>query len=99
MSNTRFFVVQVGYAAFGVGATPEAAVACANRFLDRDQEPLNVETIPRYVGTANTGDWAERRVAGLAHRKAMTDQGELTHGSMVLMDAETAAEMGYDWPE
>ena len=75
MSNTRFFVVQVGYAAFGVGATPEAAVACANRFLDRDQEPLNVETIPRYVGTANT------------------------HGSMVLMDAETAAEMGYDWPE
>ncbi len=54
MAKYPHYVIQVGYAVFGGGNTPEEALAEANKWVDRES-PLSLDSLARYVGTAQGG--------------------------------------------
>jgi hypothetical protein len=95
---TKYYVVQVGYAVFGVGDTPEAAVESSREWLEN---PIELSDLPVYTGsravTAASAQYLGYDEPAV-QRKAMTDRGELTTGSMALMDEDGLRQHGIEPP-
>lgn len=86
----KFYVIQ-DTAVFGFGDTPEAAVESAMEWVDQETAAeLSADTILRVTGMRGSasGSWPAA--------KFMTQAGELTTRDLVLVDGDTANEMGIE---